>query len=61
MLLGFNVAFVVTYNMKRRMVFDGKAVAMYYVKKGTFVYDFLSSVAWVAQVIVWSLVAWSCQ
>ena len=48
--LGFHTGYVVTNNFSKRVVMDGKLVARWYVTRGSFIVDFLSSLAWVTQV-----------
>lgn len=48
--MNFNVAFIVTHNFKRKMITDPRAIANYYVRRGTFRYDVISTLAWLTQV-----------
>ena len=50
LVLGFHTGYVVTFNFKRKVVMDGRLVAKFYVLRGTFVVDFLSTCAWITQV-----------
>lgn len=50
LLLGFHTGYVVSHNFKRRVVMDGRQVAHWYVLRGSFWVDSLSTVAWVTQV-----------
>ena len=50
--MNFNVAFIVTYNFKRKMITDPRAIANYYIRQGTFRYDVISTLAWLTQVRV---------
>ena len=49
-ILGFHTGYVVSCNFRRRIVMDGRQVAMYYLTRGSCVVDFLSTVAWLTQV-----------
>ncbi|KAK9809148.1 hypothetical protein WJX72_010205 [[Myrmecia] bisecta] len=55
--LGFQVGFVVTYNLRKKAIMDGRLIARYYIRKGTFLVDAISTIAWLAQIIVVILVA----
>lgn len=48
--VNFNVAFIVTYNFKRKLINDPRAIAGYYIRRGTFRYDVVSTFAWLTQV-----------
>ena len=52
MFLGFHTGYVITYNMRKRVVMDGKQVAKWYILRGSFFVDLLSSIAWVTQVMM---------
>ncbi|KAK9809917.1 hypothetical protein WJX72_001723 [[Myrmecia] bisecta] len=48
--LGFHIGFVGTHALTRRLIMDGKAVAWYYMRHGTFVVDCITVLAWLGQV-----------
>ena len=50
MLLSVHVGFVVTYNLQKKIVLDGRQLLKYYLKKGSAVLDTLSVIPWIAQV-----------
>ena len=50
MLLGFHTGYVISYNFRKRVVMNGRQVAKWYVLRGSFLVDLLSSIAWVTQV-----------
>ena len=50
LVFNFHVGFIGKYNTQKTLVMDGRAIARYYVTKGTFVVDFITSCCWVAQV-----------
>ena len=50
MIFNFHVGFIGKFNTQKTLVMDGRAIARYYVTKGTFVVDFITSCCWVAQV-----------
>lgn len=50
MMLGFHTGYVISYNLRKRVVMDGKQVAKWYTLRGSFFVDLLSSIAWVTQV-----------
>ena len=50
MMLGFHTGYVISYNLRKRVVMNGKQVAKWYAVRGSFWVDFLSSVAWITQV-----------
>ena len=52
MFLNMHVGFVVTYNLQKKVVLDGKKIARVYLTSGGLVLDILSVVPWVAQVPV---------
>jgi hypothetical protein len=48
--LGFHVGFVATSSGRRREIMDGRHVALYYMRHGTFAQDLLSTLIWLVQV-----------
>ena len=46
---GFHLSFVATSGGRRREVFDGRAVARYYIRSGSFFQDALSTAIWLSQ------------
>lgn len=46
----FHVGFIGKYNTQKTLVMDGRAIARYYVTKGTFIVDFITACCWTAQV-----------
>ncbi|KAK9804836.1 hypothetical protein WJX72_007920 [[Myrmecia] bisecta] len=48
--LGFHVGFVGRYNMQRKVIMDGRGIAWYYVLKGSFFIDLLTTLAWLTQI-----------
>lgn len=51
LLLGWNVAYVVTHRHRKRMVLKRTRIACFYMFKGTFVVDIISTCVFIAQVI----------
>ncbi|GAB4813507.1 hypothetical protein N2152v2_000553 [Parachlorella kessleri] len=49
LVLGFHVTFVVRTGGRRREVMDGRHVALYYMRHGSFAQDLLSTLIWVVQ------------
>lgn len=43
MCLNFSVGFVVQYDVQRALVMEGRKVAAFYIRHGTFVVDFIAS------------------
>lgn len=50
LIFNFHVGFIGKFNTQKTLVMDGRAIARYYVTKGTFVVDFITSCCWLAQV-----------
>ena len=50
MMFNFHVGFIGKYNTQKTLVMDGRAIARYYVTKGTFAVDFITACCWMAQV-----------
>ena len=50
LLLGWNVAFVVTHNLRKRVVLRRSKIIKYYVWNGSFIFDFISTCVFIAQV-----------
>lgn len=50
LVLGFHTGYVISFNFRKRVVMNGRQVAKWYVFRGSFWVDFLSSVAWITQV-----------
>lgn len=50
MIFNFHVGFIGKFNTQKTLVMDGRAIARYYVTKGTFVVDFITACCWLAQV-----------
>ena len=50
LIFNFHVGFIGKYNTQKTLVMDGRAIARYYVTKGTFVVDFITTCCWLAQV-----------
>ena len=48
--LGFHVGFLGKYNMNKKLVMDGRAIAWYYTTRGNFYVDVITVIAWTAQV-----------
>ncbi|KAK9807740.1 hypothetical protein WJX72_007807 [[Myrmecia] bisecta] len=48
--LGFHVGFVGRYNMQRKVIMDGRGIAWYYLLKGSFAIDLLTTLAWLTQI-----------
>jgi len=48
--LGFHTGYVITFNLRKRVVMEGKQVAKWYVLRGSCWVDALSTVAWISQV-----------
>ena len=47
---GFHLSFVATSGGRRREVFDGRAVARYYIRHGSFCQEALSAAVWLTQI-----------
>ncbi|KAK9797413.1 hypothetical protein WJX73_008201 [Symbiochloris irregularis] len=50
MFLNLHVGFVVTYNLQKKVVLDGKKIARVYITSGGLLLDILSVIPWLAQV-----------
>ena len=48
--LGWNVAYVATHNMNMRVVLRRRKIAQFYVFKGSFILDLISTIVFIAQV-----------
>lgn len=51
LLLGWNVAYVATHKRRQCVVLKRTRIACFYVFKGTFVFDIISTTVFIAQVI----------
>ena len=43
-LLLFHTGFVISYNLKKKLILSGPAVAIYYICHGSFIFDAISTV-----------------
>ena len=50
LLLSWNVAFVATHNLRKRIVLKRSKIAHFYVWHSTFIFDFISTMVFVVQV-----------
>lgn len=50
LLLSWNVAFVVTHNLRKRIVLKRSKIAQFYVWHSTFIFDFISTMVFIVQV-----------
>lgn len=50
LLVSWNVAFVATYNLRKRIVLKRSKIAEFYVWHSTFIFDFISTMVFVVQV-----------
>lgn len=50
LLLSWNVAFVATHNLRKRIVLKRSKIAQFYVWHSTFIFDFISTMVFVVQV-----------
>ena len=48
--LGWNVAFVATHNLRKRVVLKRRKIFWFYFWHGSFVFDFISTCVFIAQV-----------
>ncbi|KAK9836539.1 hypothetical protein WJX74_002745 [Apatococcus lobatus] len=49
--LGFHIGFIATHNLRKRVVLDGRAVARYYTKHGSFAIDLMSTLVWIIEIV----------
>lgn len=49
MLLSLHVGFVVTYNLQKKTVLNGRKIAKFYLASGHLILDMLSVIPWIAQ------------
>ena len=52
LLLNWNVAYVATHNLRKRIVLKRKRIAEFYVYHSTFLFDFISTMVFIVQVYV---------
>jgi len=50
LLLSWNVAFVATHNLRKRIVLKRSKIAQFYVWHSTFIFDFISTMVFIVQV-----------
>ena len=50
LIFNFHVGFIGKYGTQKTLVMDGRAIARFYMFKGTFAVDFLTACCWTAQV-----------
>lgn len=50
LLLSWNVAFVATHNLRKRIVLKRTKIAHFYVWHSTFIFDFISTMVFIVQV-----------
>lgn len=49
--LGWNVAYVATHNLQKRVILKRRKIAQFYVFKGSFIFDLISTIIFVAQAV----------
>ncbi len=50
LLVSWNVAFVATHNLRKRIVLKRSKIAQFYVWHSTFIFDFISTMVFIVQV-----------
>lgn len=58
LVLGWNVAYVATHKSQKLLILKRRQIASYYIRKGSFPFDFISTVIFVVEVRSAVLGAW---